>query len=140
VRRIFLDTMLFIYLFEGKADVTERVTELVATAQQRGDKLYTSYMVAGEVMAGGSREWQPRKYLTLTATLRAMGFTLLPFDAAAVSTFAQLRRAKVKTADAINLACAAAQGVDLFLTGDMGLHKLYVPGIQFIADFKTPIV
>jgi len=30
--------------------------------------------------------------------------------------------------------------MDLFLTGDLSLHKLHVPGIQFIADFKTPIV
>jgi hypothetical protein len=47
---------------------------------------------------------------------------------------------KVKSADSINLACAASAGIDLFLTGDKQLMKLNVPGIQFIADFENPII
>jgi predicted nucleic acid-binding protein len=39
----------------------------------------------------------------------------------------------VSPADAIHLACAAARGVDLFLTHDDALRKLIVPGIPFIA-------
>jgi hypothetical protein len=38
------------------------------------------------------------------------------------------------------LACAASAGIDLFLTGDKQLVKLDIPGIQFIADFNTPIL
>jgi hypothetical protein len=38
------------------------------------------------------------------------------------------------------LACAASVGIDLFLTGDKQLMRLDVPGIQFIADFNSPIL
>jgi hypothetical protein len=47
---------------------------------------------------------------------------------------------KTKVADSINLACAASAGMDLFLTGDKGLVKLIVPGIQFVAHFENPIL
>jgi len=46
----------------------------------------------------------------------------------------------VGIADAVHLACAASAGMDLFLTGDGDLQKLYVPGIQFIADYDNPLL
>jgi predicted nucleic acid-binding protein len=46
----------------------------------------------------------------------------------------------LKIADSIHLACAASAGVDLYLTGDTQLFKLDVAGIQFIADFNSPIL
>jgi predicted nucleic acid-binding protein len=77
----------------------------------------------------------------IRSNLQDMGFTFLPFDAGAVAPFSRLRaREKLRIADSIHLACAAAAGIDLFLTGDKRLLKLDVPGIQFIADFSTPIL
>jgi uncharacterized protein len=35
---------------------------------------------------------------------------------------------------------AASGGIDLFLTGDKQLIGLDVPGMQFIADFNTPLL
>jgi hypothetical protein len=65
----------------------------------------------------------------------------LPFDQGAVRPFSRLRaKEKLKAANCIHLACAASAGIDLFLTGDKQLLKLDVPGIQFIADFNTPIL
>jgi predicted nucleic acid-binding protein len=46
----------------------------------------------------------------------------------------------LKIVDSIHLACAASAGIDLFLTGDKQLARLDVPGIQFTADFNTPIL
>lgn len=70
-----------------------------------------------------------------------MGFSFLPFDEKAVSPFSKLRATtKLRAPDAIHLACAAAAGIDLYLTGDTQLFKLDVPGIQFIADFNSPIL
>jgi hypothetical protein len=37
-------------------------------------------------------------------------------------------------------ACAASAKIDLFLKGDLQLVGLYVPGVQFIADFNTPVL
>ena len=73
--------------------------------------------------------------------VREMGFTCLPFDEGAVAPFSRLRaKERLKIADAIHLACAASAGIDLFLTGDKQLTKLDIPGIQFIAEFNTPIL
>jgi uncharacterized protein len=73
--------------------------------------------------------------------LEEIGFSYLPFGSGAVEPFSRLRaKEKLKVADCIHLACAASAGIDLFLTGDKQLLSLDIPGIQFIADFNTPIL
>ncbi len=139
--RIFWDTMLLIYLLEGNPTYRQRAAELLARARRRGDSLYTSHLALGEILAGVERFDQPIKAAAVRETLNEMGFRFLPFDAGAVRPFSLLRgREKLKIADAIHLACAASAGIDLFLTGDKELVKLDVPGIQFIADFNTPVL
>ena len=39
--------------------------------------------------------------------------------------------------DAIQLACAAAVGMDLFITNDQRLSRKVVPGIHFITSLDT---
>jgi predicted nucleic acid-binding protein len=139
--RIYWDSMLFIYLLEGNPAFTQRVQQLLERAYKRNDSLFTSYLALGEVMAGAEKSPHPQKAAMIRSNLQDMGFTFLPFDAGAVAPFSRLRaREKLRIADSIHLACAAAAGIDLFLTGDKRLLKLDVPGIQFIADFSTPIL
>ena len=139
--RIYWDSMLFIYLLEGHEQFAPRTQYLLQRAFERGDRLCTSYLALGEVMAGVLRSNNQEKATTIRSTLDAMGFTYLPFDERAVMPFGKLRGGgKLKIADSIHLACAAAAGVDMFLTGDRQLVGLHVPGIQFIADFETPLL
>jgi predicted nucleic acid-binding protein len=92
-------------------------------------------------MAGAEKSPDSRKALAVREIIQEMGFSCLPFDEGAVAPFSKLRsKEKLKVADAIHLACAASAGIDLFLTGDKQLTRLDVPGIQFIADFNTPIL
>jgi predicted nucleic acid-binding protein len=92
-------------------------------------------------MAGARRSANPQGEATVRGAIREMGFSCLPFGEGAVAPFARLRaNEKVRVADSIHLACAAAAGIDLFLTGDKQLPKLDVPGIQFIADFNNPVL
>ena len=92
-------------------------------------------------MAGAEKSPDPQKALAVRETIWEMGFSCLPFDEGAVAPFGRLRaKERLKVADAIHLACAASAGIDLFLTGDEQLVKLDVPGIQFIADFFTPVL
>ena len=139
--RIYWDTMLFIYWLDGHPVHYSRVLRLLESAQDRGDKLYTSYLSLGEVMAGPATEsYSPERDITIRSRLGELGFSYLPFDDGAVSVFGRLRgKEKLKIADSIHLACAASAGIDLFLTGDKQLHRLHVPGIQFITDFNTPM-
>jgi predicted nucleic acid-binding protein len=141
VSRIYWDTMLFIYLLEGHPAHVLRVRHLLARAYERGDALYSSHLAIGEVMAGAGPSPDPQKQAVIQNTLREMGFRYLSFDEGAVLPFSRLRaKEKLKIADAIHLACAASAGIDLFLTGDKQLLKLHVPGVQFIADFYTPLL
>ena len=139
--RVFWDTILFIYLLEGNPRFSTRVWELLGRSRKRGDKMFTSYLALGEVMAGASKSPNLPSARIVQETLGEMGFTCLPFDEGAVGPFARLRSYEnLKAADAIHLACAASAGIDLFLTGDKQLAKLDVPGIQFIADFNNPVL
>jgi len=138
--RIFWDTMLLIYLLEGNPAYRSRSEELLARSSRRGDALFTSCLALGEISAGTQR-LSPQKPNAVRNGLKEMGFSFLPFDLNSVAPFSLMRGTwKVKIADAIHLACAASAGIDLFLTGDKSLIRLDVPGIQFIADFNSPIL
>ena len=137
MRKVFWDTMLLIYILEGNTSWQKRVIEILAASKARQDRLFTSCLALGEVMAGAAG----RHNHAIREALNEMGFQFLIFDEAAVQPFGQLRSMhKVPVADSIHLACAAAEGMDLFLTGDKALTKLYVPGIKFISDFNNPIL
>lgn len=140
MRRICWDTMLFIYLLEGNPGHVTRVRNILQHCYERGDYLCCSYLALGEIMAGAALSSDPKKETVIQNTISEMGFHFLPFDQGAVLPFSRLRaKQKLRVADAIHLACAASAKVDLFLTGDKQLVKLAVPGVQFIADFYTPL-
>jgi uncharacterized protein len=139
--RIFWDTMLFVYLLEGHPQFAPRVREQLARSYQREDTLLTSCLAVGEVMAGGAGERARAE--AARATIIEMGFSFLPFEERCIEVFSRLRSEhRLKAADSIHLACAAAAGVDMFLTGDTRLLRrgLHVPGIHFVGDFKLPIL
>lgn len=139
--RIYWDSMLFIYLLEGHPTYSKRVQHLLQRAFERGDTLHTSCLALGEVMAGAVNSPHPEKTEKMRQALNEMGFSYLPFDEDAVAPFSRLRaKNKLKVGDSIHLACAASAGIDLFLTGDKQLMGIDVPGIQFIADFNTPLL
>jgi uncharacterized protein len=139
--RIFWDSMIAIYLLEDHPAFATRAQELLERSFRRNDLLFTSYFALGEILAGAEKASNPEKTHVVQKVLKEIGFSYLPFDAGAVGPFASLRsRQRLKVADCIHLACAASAGIDLFLTGDKQLIKLDVPGIQFIADFNTPIL
>jgi len=133
--------MLIVYLLEDNQTYSSRVRGLLSRARWRRDSLYTSYLALGEIMAGVEKAANPKAARSVRETLAEMGFSFLPFVGDAVSPFSKLRANEgLKAPDAIHLACAAAAGMDLFLTGDNRLMRLDVPGIQFIADFNSSIL
>jgi predicted nucleic acid-binding protein len=131
--KVYWDTMLFIYLLEGNRQFGPAVKSIYSRMRLRGDLLCTSYLSLGEILAG-----EPQSPQMLRQGFAEMKVNFLPFDGGAVDTFASLRAVqKLATADAIYLACAAAKGIDLFLTGDKQLTKQIVPGIQFISSIEN---
>lgn len=139
--RIFWDSMLFIYLLEKHPTYSSRARHLLQRSYERGDSLYTSYLAIGEVLAGAPKSAAAGKRGVARSAIDQMGFSYLPFDEGAVLPFSRLRaQNRLKIADSIHLACAASAKIDLFLTGDLQLVGLHVPGVQFIADFNTPVL
>jgi predicted nucleic acid-binding protein len=139
--RIFFDAMMFVYLLEDNQQFAADVKQTLERCYERGDLLVTSCLAVGEVMAGGTGARGVAEIAR--STIREMGFLLVPFDDDCMATFAKLRsEMRLKAPDSIHLACAAAAKTDMFLTNDTQLlqRRLYVPGIQFIADFTKPIL
>jgi len=132
--RIFWDTNLFVYLLEENPEFSQLVAHLRRRMTDRGDELLTSTMTLGEVQV------KPREKKNFAAAERFRNIirqtcTVLPFDVAAADIYAELRaNSSVKSPDAIQLSCAAAAGVELFITNDKNLHKLTVPGIHFVTS------
>jgi len=130
--------MLFVYLLEKNPLYFKTVQRILERSYERDDKLFTSYLALGEVLVGAATSPVPRRAEEIRGLIDEMGFSLLPFVERSVAPFAHLRQVyRVKPADAINLACAAASGMDLFLTGDKNLWKAHVTGVHFISNFET---
>jgi len=138
--RIFWDTNLFIYLLEDYGRLSKAVVELRRNMLVRGDQLLTSALTLGEILVKPVEEGNDelcRKYEE--AVTRAA--LLLPFDLNAARLYASIRRDRsLRAPDAVQLACAAGAGVDLFVTNDRRLHRKRVDGIQFIVSLdEVPV-
>ncbi len=132
--RIFWDTNIFIYLLEGSGEWSDKAAQLRARMLARGDQLITSTFTLAEVLVkpleNGNTELCNRYEEAILATALVQAF-----DISAAKTYAMLRRDRaLRPPDAIQLACAAAAGTDLFITNDRRLQDKTVPGIQFIAS------
>jgi predicted nucleic acid-binding protein len=130
--RVFWDTNLFIYLFEDYGSLGQRVKELRSAMLARGDQLITSTFTLGEVLVkpveAGNDELMEKYERAITAVS-----VMRPFDLKAARIYAKLRCDRsLRAPDAIQLACAASAGVDLFITNDSRLQAKHVDGIQFI--------
>ena len=66
---------------------------------------------------------------------------VLNFDLEAAGHYAYIRQDKsIQPPDAIQLACAASAGIDLFITNDDRLSRKNIPGINFITSLaRAPI-
>ncbi len=138
--RIFWDTNLYIYLIEGRSSMAGQVETLRSKMLARGDQLLTSTLTLGEVLVKPITMGD----LKLSAVYQnalTVSSVLIPFDVKAAGTYARLRSDRsLRATDAIQLACAASAGVDLFITNDARLHGKQVAGIQFIVPLdRVPI-
>ena len=139
--RVFWDSMLFIYLVEADPQYGLTVLDLLQRSARRGDRLFTSHLSVAETLVGLPQDGG--KEIVFREVLNDLAFTFAEFDGACVQPFRTLRRNfGLQQPDALNLACASAVGVDIFLTnnGELLRKKLIVPGVHFIANFaKAPL-
>lgn len=135
--KVFFDTNLFIYMFEGVEPFRSRALEIRKRMIDRRDQIVTSAMTLGEVLVKPTRLAQTSLIEQYDRAIRSTA-QVVSFDAQIAWRYASLRAThSLRNADAIQLACAAHFGVDLFITNDEHLLKLDVPGIGFIASFQN---
>lgn len=134
--RIFWDTNLFIYLLEDYGRLSKNVVELRQSMLARGDQLLTSTLTLGEIIVKPLERGDEELSRNYEAAVSNASL-LLPFDIKAARAYASIRLDRsVKAPDALQLACAAAAGVDLFITNDRRLQSKHVDGIHFIVSLE----
>jgi uncharacterized protein len=130
--RIFWDTNLFIYLFEGYGSLSQMTQRLRRKMLQRGDELLTSTFTVGEVLVKPTKAGDHALSMSYERAI-ASNALLVTFDRMAAREYASIRLDRtIKPPDAIQLACAAAARTDLFVTNDSRLQSKQISGIQFI--------
>jgi predicted nucleic acid-binding protein len=139
---VFLDSNLFIYLFEdteGPRGV--RALEIFEGLSRRRDTIMTSTLTLGEVLVRPIRKGDRALEARYKSLLREPEVKVLAFDRGAGEIFALVRQDRgVKAPDAIQLATAGSAGCDLFVTNDDRLTRVRVPGIHFISSMeRAPI-
>jgi predicted nucleic acid-binding protein len=138
VSLIFWDTNLFIYLIEDHVEFGPRVKGIRSLMFRRQDRLCTSALALGEMLTGPLIRNDESLLDRYKGLLRPPLVEILPFGREATDHYARIRTDPgISRADAIQLACAAAAGVDLFLTNDAHLNGRHVPGIQFITGLEN---
>ena len=135
--RRFWDANIFIYLFEHNPEWSHRVIESRKKMLARGDHLLTSWLAVGEVLT------KPKALRNAILEMSYLNFFMsgaveaIAFDFDAAKRYSEIRSVeRVRPADSIQLACAAAAGTDLFVTNDNRLSQLVVPGITFITGIE----
>lgn len=140
--RIFWDTNLFVYLFESYGEHSSKVRRLRERMIERQDKLFTSALTIGEVLVKPQSLGLKSACDEYEDAIRSTA-VVIDFNLAAARNYALLRAGqnrKIHPPDAIQLACAATAGIDLFLTNDKRLHDIRVDGIHFITSIdRAPL-
>ena len=134
--RIFWDTNLFIYFFEGNSEFSVATRRLRQNMVDRGDQLLTSALTLGEILVKPLEKGDIDR-CRLYEKLLSKTAHILMFDAKAARRYASIRLTRsVKAPDAMQLACAGEAGVDLFITNDRRLQGKQVDGVQFIVSLE----
>lgn len=139
--KIFWDSNLFIYLFEENPEFLPKVSELRKRMVARGDRLYTSTLTVGEVLVKPVEARRTDLTQRYQSFFKGPALTVLPFDLAAAECYAAIRMDRsIARPDAIQLACAAAGEIDLFITNDERLAGKTARGVKFVTGIdRAPL-
>jgi len=131
------DTNLFLYAIEEHPTLAENVRALWERMHSRGDRLAASTLTLGELLVKPIQVGNLALAQQYRELLSPPDVQLLDFNAKAAEVFARIRQQPgIKPPDAIQLACSAAAGVDLFITNDDRLSRYDIPGIGFITSLS----
>ena len=139
--RFYLDSMVWIYAFEGNPHFGSAAQSFIRGLRNGQHTLLTSHFLLGELLVLPLRNNNSfliaayKQALTESTTVE-----VVPFTAEVATTFARCRATyRTHPADSIHLALAASAGCDSFVTVDSRLQKLSLPGIGKIIDLTQSV-
>ena len=99
----------------------------------RGDSLITSWLTVAEALTKPKELGNAILEKSYIQFFSSGAVELVAFEFEAAKRYGEIRsRERIRPADAIQLACAAAAGTDLFITNDSRLSSIAVSGVTFI--------
>ncbi len=137
MKSFFWDSNLFIYLIEQHPIYCSQVTQLRQYNKVHGDSLSTSVLTYGEVLVYPLKTQNQPLIQAYQQIFLHSDLHLIPFTPTVAEHFAGIRaRSHLKPPDAFQLACAATQGVDYFVTNDQALTHQFISGIGCIISLS----
>jgi len=130
----YLDTNLYIYLFEKSFPYFKRVKQLVETIQDNQHQIIASTLLLTEILVKPIKDKNQKLFDTYTKIdLFFPNFYWIQPNQAITIKAASLRaNYNLKTPDAIHLATAINQQADYFVTADRRLTQIEQINIQLI--------
>jgi predicted nucleic acid-binding protein len=130
-----VDSSVLIYLLAGdpaRAEVAAAIVNAVASGQTRG---VLSSAGLSEVLVGPARHNDGATFERIAATIRDLGFHVMPLDARGAEDAAWIRgRTGMSLPDAIHIACARAAGATIFVTNDRGIVSGHGLEVRYLDD------
>ena len=138
---IYWDTIVFVYLMEDHPVHAPRVKDIRERTRRRGDRICTGTLTIGETLVGPYELGNASPVARYKELFRPPAVEVFDFTAGAADHYARIRSDRaIARADAMQLACAAAAGVDLFRTNDHRLQGKVIRGIQFIGGLDVNVL
>lgn len=137
-RKVAIDSMCFIYHFEGNKLYGEIVKQIFLQLQKNKLSAVTSALTLAEILA--FEKLQKDRILfeeTKTRLRQTPNLEIIPVDGV-ISEIAAILKYKYSIAlpDAIQVATGVASGQEVFITNDRGLQKVKEIKVVILDDFR----
>jgi len=135
---VFVDTNILIYFLESTSPFHGDATGLMRRLVESGVEVVSSDLTLGEMLVVPVRDGNTLVERACMQIREEGLVRFVPFDHMAALHFARIRAARtVKPPDAIQLACCAAAGCDLFITNDDRLSRIGFPGVPMVSSLSA---
>ena len=123
-KRVYLDTNVFIYLLEGTSEYQSVMKEVLRGLEEVAFEAHTSTLTLTEILPPLVRSGDEGLLSSTIEFIRDSGsFRLIDIDDEVGIQAGFLRgETKMKTPDALHVACAVEAHCDVFLTNDAGIR------------------
>lgn len=133
MKKIAVDSMIFIYHFEQNGDFSESVLKILSGARDGGHKLITSTVSIIETLSAPKYAELDEVVAEIRTFFEEAEFLeVLVMNGEIALETARLRRENpaLRTSDAIQLATAIVAGAEVFITGDTKLKNIKIRGLE----------